>query len=167
MNTGEKFITVYVKDLPENLRKKSQNESFVEVIEYLEKENNGKFVHFVDVHRNADLLSQPLNGFNLSYFILERKSTLKSGVELIAEERDEQIQRHGRTQIRDVNENYNGHLGDGAIMVIKQDLSFRPKHWDEKLCIHMCSKNYKERLIIAGALLAAEIDRLQFNKQEQ
>jgi hypothetical protein len=35
-------------------------------------------------------------------------------------------------------------------------------HWDKKRLEHMRSKPYKERLIIAGAFIAAEIDRVQF-----
>ena len=34
-------------------------------------------------------------------------------------------------------------------------------NWDEDLWQKMCNKSYKDRLIIAGALIAAEIDRLQ------
>jgi len=37
---------------------------------------------------------------------------------------------------------------------------FTPKGWDHKIWEKMCHKNYKKRLIIAGALIAAEIDRL-------
>ena len=35
-----------------------------------------------------------------------------------------------------------------------------PSDWDDTISLKMCSKSYKERLIIAGALIAAELDRL-------
>lgn len=36
-----------------------------------------------------------------------------------------------------------------------------PFGWDADICNKMINKSYEERLIIAGALLAAEIDRIQ------
>ena len=39
-----------------------------------------------------------------------------------------------------------------------------PIEWDWKVWDYMINKSYKERLIIAGALIAAEIDRIQSNK---
>ncbi len=39
-----------------------------------------------------------------------------------------------------------------------------PESWRQNVVTHkMAGKNYKERLVIAAALLAAEIDRLQFD----
>lgn len=35
-----------------------------------------------------------------------------------------------------------------------------PTGWDKSIWAKMCSKSYKERLIMAGALIAAELDRL-------
>ena len=35
-----------------------------------------------------------------------------------------------------------------------------PEGWSFELFKKMCNKPYKERLVIAGALIAAEIDRL-------
>ena len=41
-----------------------------------------------------------------------------------------------------------------------------PEGWDKYRWRYMIQKPYKERLIIAGALIAAEIDRIQrLNKQ--
>ncbi len=36
-----------------------------------------------------------------------------------------------------------------------------PKEWDKTITEKMLNKNYKQRLVIAGALIAAEIDRLE------
>jgi len=87
----------------------------------------------------------------------------KTGAELIAIERQEQIDKHGRTIERDVNENSNNELAIAAMGLIDKYPSSHnfPEHWDSKLIQKMISKPYKERLIIAGAFLAAEIDRVQ------
>lgn len=37
-----------------------------------------------------------------------------------------------------------------------------PNNWEVPLWEKMISKNYESRVVIAGALLAAEIDRLNF-----
>lgn len=90
---------------------------------------------------------------------------MKTGIELIAIERQEQIEKHGRSIHDDVMLNNNYQLSDAASYMIKLYPSdagdFLPKGWNERLFDKMCSKSYKERLIIAGALIAAEIDRLQ------
>lgn len=89
------------------------------------------------------------------------------GIELIAKERQEQIQKHGRTLHNDVLQNDNCQLALGAEMLLAAeheegiDPYSYPDGWDEKICRKMLAKSYKERLIIAGALIAAEIDRLQ------
>lgn len=101
---------------------------------------------------------------------------MKSGIELIAEERQEQIVKHGRTIELDVLQNKDGQLCHGASLLLQKfegspfehltpglDDAFRdivPIGWDEQIYHKMFDKPYKERLIIAGALIAAEIDRL-------
>jgi hypothetical protein len=91
----------------------------------------------------------------------------KTGIELIAEERQEQIEKHKRTVAEDVEYNDNGQLALGAEMLLAAeheegiDPYSYPDGWDEDICRKMLAKPYKERLVIAGALIAAEIDRLQ------
>lgn len=93
---------------------------------------------------------------------------MKTGIELIAEERAEQLGKHGRTVEKDVQENQDFQLSIGATRLISRILFFEisdqqpPDGWDYGAYLRMCSKSFKERLVIAGALLAAEIDRLQF-----
>lgn len=92
---------------------------------------------------------------------------MKTGIELIVEERQEQITKHGRTIIKDVDQNSVEQLSMGAYMLLAVDYEegIDPASylfgWDQEICQHMIGKPYKERLIIAGALIAAEIDRLQ------
>ena len=86
-----------------------------------------------------------------------------TGVELIAQERQEQIEKHGRTVESDAKENKGGELRKGAIALIdahgQGKIEDLPLCWSDKICLKMIKKSYKERLIIAGALIAAEIDR--------
>lgn len=102
------------------------------------------------------------------------KQPEKTGVELIAEERQEQLNKHGRTIESDVSININGQLMDAVKQLIRGDnerdpleKAFKsrgftpPLNWDVNIFGKMIGKPYKERLIIAGALIAAEIDRLQ------
>jgi hypothetical protein len=91
-----------------------------------------------------------------------------TGIELIAKERQEQLEKHGISVKNDVQFNsmmeYNGlpALPLAAIRLLDDSIQRVPSHWDKKRLEHMQTKPYKERLIIAGAFIAAEIDRVQF-----
>jgi hypothetical protein len=97
---------------------------------------------------------------------LEDSEMENSGVKLIAIERREQIEKHGRTLERDDIENAAGELALGAEMLLAVeheegiDQESYPGGWDKEMCLRMINKPQIERLIIAGALIAAEIDRL-------
>lgn len=98
----------------------------------------------------------------------EKEIIMKSGIELIAIERQEQIEKHGRTIIADVayNSNPTGYMDimPLTLQVIRLlDIGMRHEvpHFDKKIIYKMEAKEYKEKLVIAGALIAAEIDRLQ------
>lgn len=96
---------------------------------------------------------------------------MKTGIELIAVERREQIEKHDRTIQDDVDMNTEYQLCSGAARLlfspidegfdIMRDEPFIPSGWSKAIWHKMHDKPYKERLIIAGALIAAEIDRLQ------
>jgi hypothetical protein len=116
-------------------------------------------------------------------------SNEKTGIELISEERQEQLGKHGRTIQKDVEINhghyelegekmYSPQLPHAALLLLYQDNqelmrpnildgSFMPHGWDKTIWLKMANKPYKERLIIAGALIAAEIDRLQYLQKTQ
>ena len=93
----------------------------------------------------------------------------KSGIELIAQERAEQISKHGRTIEQDVAENQLSQLVDGAIGLLKTKRSQRdmPSYWSVEIWQKMINKSELERLIISGALIAAEIDRLQYESKNK
>jgi len=84
----------------------------------------------------------------------------KTGIELIAEERQEQLTKHGRTIERDIEENPMGELMQGAIACLKGLENNFPISWDNNFTQNVVRKPIEQRLIIAGALIAAEIDRL-------
>lgn len=99
---------------------------------------------------------------------------MKTGIELIAAERQEQIEKHGYDKdfIIDNPEYYeDGQMAQVASLLVsiqhdtgfqEADLEMMPESWDDETENRkMMLKPYKERLIIAGALIAAEIDRLQ------
>jgi hypothetical protein len=92
---------------------------------------------------------------------------MKTGVELIAEERQEQIEKHGFDVNRDVQINDSGELTAAALFVLTGEDNYYPSSWEEWFRNKLVSKTAStpnpeiERLKIAGALLAAEIDRLQ------
>lgn len=96
----------------------------------------------------------------------------KTGIELIAEERREQIEKHGRTVQHDKEVNCFNQLPDAAIMLLggivhEDEENACPFKWDTELWYKMMAKPYIERLVIVGALVAAEIDRRQLNDEVQ
>ena len=95
-----------------------------------------------------------------------------NGIELIAKERQEQLEKHDISVKNDVQFNslaiYNGlpALPIAAIGVLDDRFGYFPSHWNGTMYDKMRNKTYKERLIIAGALIGAEIDRLQCVEDE-
>lgn len=87
-------------------------------------------------------------------------------IELITEERMEQIYKHKYTTPSDQVINTEGQLAYATRVLIqdgyeKEDrIAHLPFKWNMEIWTKMCKKSYKERLIIAGALIAAEIDRI-------
>ena len=99
------------------------------------------------------------------------KKIMKTGIELIAQERQEQIEKHGRTVESDIEINKAWQLSTAASVLAnqffkspRQKLNLMPDNWDDEICLKMCNKPYKERLIIAGALISAELDRINANE---
>ncbi len=105
---------------------------------------------------------------------------MKTGLQLIAIERQEQITKHKRTIASDVHQNRDRQLAQAAATLASvpndpfYDNAVRakaiheacPLGWDKKVWEKLNRKDYKQRLIIAGALIAAEIDRLNVNEEK-
>lgn len=95
---------------------------------------------------------------------------MKSGVELISEERKEQINKHGFTKDHDFNVEKNGGLADAAIYLLlnysgyEDPDKFFPEKWEKSWKDKFDNKGDIDSLRVAGALIAAEIDRLQYQQ---
>lgn len=90
---------------------------------------------------------------------------MKTGIELITQERKEQIEKHGFDV---ANEEFysDNELIKAALFAINPYMSEWPNGWDEKFRLTIINKpNQIERLKIAGAFIAAEIDRMQLNNE--
>ena len=91
-----------------------------------------------------------------------------TGLEMVVRERIEMIEKHGKTVDFDVKHNTLNQLSEAASKLCDPNIEDfhgiedgEPAGWDNELWNKMIDKVYSERLIVAGALIAAEIDRLQ------
>jgi len=87
-----------------------------------------------------------------------------TGIELITNERLEQKVKHGYSPRNDFENNKSGELVRAAITLLEENKGIynMPENWDQEICRKMIEKPYEARLVIAGALIAAEIDRLNY-----
>ncbi len=109
----------------------------------------------------------------LAFYTTSKNKNMKSGIELIAEERHEQINKHGFDVSED--EYYKkGELKKAALYCLLLNGRYYPKNWQGWFKEKIAAKTLRlspiefdiEMLKIAGALIAAEIDRLQnFNHE--
>lgn len=95
-----------------------------------------------------------------------------TGIELISKEREEHFSKHGRTVEQDKAQNTEFQLVDAASALIAPfpdgmeetfvsvHKDYPPVGWDKDIWENMLTKSYKDRLIISGALIAAELDRI-------
>ncbi len=100
---------------------------------------------------------------------------MKTGIELIAIERQEQKEKHGYDVTNPANEEFYHpyKLVEAAMFSLTRNDEYYPKKWGntwkDKMNIKDATlqhpERYLQRLIIAGALLAAEIDRIQSQQQ--
>lgn len=95
---------------------------------------------------------------------------VETGIAQIADERNRQITKLGKTVILDVQNNNHYQLSQAVGLLCwvgEEDFDNDidgccPTEWDLVIWRKMMEKPYTERLVIAGALLAAEIDRIQY-----
>jgi hypothetical protein len=91
---------------------------------------------------------------------------MKTGIQLITQEREEQITKHGFTHA--YTKAHPEYYQDKQLLIAAREMLAThpgimgfPGSWDNTAMIHkMASKPYEERIVIAAALLAAEVDRL-------
>lgn len=97
---------------------------------------------------------------------------MKTGIELITQERKEQIEQHGFTIAGDKSMNGERELRSAAMYVLSNNPEYYPSNWDTWFMNKMEDKRARmtpeqfdiERLKIAGALIAADIDQILFTK---
>jgi hypothetical protein len=98
----------------------------------------------------------------------------KSGIELITEERNEHVEKHGFDSIHDKN-NSNGELAQAAAYLLSLEFYNWPGNegwvdypdsWSYEYQDKLRKKSKIDRLKIAGSLIAAEIDRLLEERKE-
>lgn len=89
---------------------------------------------------------------------MERNNNRTTGAELIARERQEQIVKHGFDETKDQHYYANGELLDAANFCL--GTSAFPSNWNEMYADKIMKKNKIDKLKVAGALIAAEMDRL-------
>lgn len=82
-----------------------------------------------------------------------------AGANLIEQERLEQLEKHGFALPSD-RQYTAGQLWNAAMFCVTGTASWWPEGWDLGMRNRIGQKEFRERLVIAGALLAAEIDRL-------
>jgi hypothetical protein len=96
-------------------------------------------------------------------------------IEAIAEERIEQKTKHGRSVEYDVAQNstFEKPLTKAAAVLTLDNgielaaMAMKPQCWSQDIWDKMTAKPYRERLVIAAALIAAEIDRLDAYKAQR
>lgn len=101
----------------------------------------------------------------------------KTGAQLIAKERKEQIEKHGFSIVNDANYYKKRELTEAALFCIDQSLEVGyglktginwPYKWGQGFRDKILAKGIIGKLTVAGALIAAEIDRLkQINPDAQ
>ena len=92
---------------------------------------------------------------------------MQTGIEQITKERNDQIEKYGYTgewQAKNPEFYACGQLIKAAKELLEENNPFlcEPENWDEAWFLKLLNKPYKERLAIAGALIAAELDRLNY-----
>lgn len=87
-----------------------------------------------------------------------------TGIEKIAQERREQKVTHGKTILGDYQQYPDFELATLAEAIIADDIGKVPDCFSTEAINKIWTKSYEQKLVIAGALLAAEIDRLNFKE---
>jgi hypothetical protein len=94
---------------------------------------------------------------------------MKTGIELITEERREQIEKHGFSIIEDAEYYQNFELLQAALFCIDQATPFGhglktyknwPANWDKRFEHKILAKTELEQLAVAGAFIAARMDQI-------
>ncbi len=101
-----------------------------------------------------------------------KNKIMKTGIELITEERQKQIDKHGFTAEHHALNSEKWYddlqLQRASYYLLdentrEEDIPIRiPSNWNKEWFMNLNRRDRKERLIIAGALIAAELDRINY-----
>lgn len=97
-------------------------------------------------------------------FLEKIKTKPMTGIEKIAQERLEQKTVHNHTLMNDYQQYPDFELMDAAVAILQSRKDFWPSNMDAETFDKISKKSYEERLVVAGALIAAEIDRLNYTE---
>ena len=141
---------------------------------YNKDRNDGYVLSVVDNNKNGDMyywfenLKNRLDKDNLELLekifpLITNQNTV--GIQLISAERQKQIEKHGFTAEHHVShpEWYDkDQLIYAANVLAKKEsrTPWTPANWDQRWFNNLVERPHRDRLIIAGALIAAELDRL-------
>lgn len=122
----------------------------------------GNLVHLLHATENitCNLLPKFVEAINHDTMNnnIKMDQTITPGHLLIAEERMEQLTKHGRTLELDKRFNKKELLRASMFCMTLNDTHW-PADFSEKIRDHIKTKTYVERLAISGAFIAAEMDR--------
>jgi len=90
-----------------------------------------------------------------------------SGIVLIANERNEQLYKHGKSVEYDRQVNSLRQLAGCAYAIIGSEPQSFPGDQSDEFINKVLAKPYRERIKIAGAMLAAELDRISNMTDEE
>lgn len=108
--------------------------------------NNHESIHFCSTECLQNLL-------------VNSAPAVATGADLILIERKEQIQKHGWNAEHD-NQHTNNELLKAAQTILQSNPVLWPEEWASYYHDKIMAKPRKEQLIICGAFIAAEIDRI-------
>jgi len=100
---------------------------------------------------------------NMRKIKIKSKRLKLTGADLITKERKDQLKKHGYTLSYDSALNHSCQLSYAASILAKKHVNIKedlPVSWDNEIWLKLLQKPHKDRLIIAGALMAAEWDRI-------
>lgn len=89
----------------------------------------------------------------------------KTAIELIAQERNDQLTKHHFTVKQDVISHHENELIQAALYAINQDVFAAPADWHYSFKDRMKKKDRVKQLVTASALIAAEIDRILYQDE--
>ena len=127
------------------------------------RQRKEKFLKDLEVFLNTGSALEDLeaNGVQVKNYVqvIHQMTLARDGADLIIAERNEQLQKHGYDATHD-DALVNDELVDAAIALLTEDPVRWPEGLDRKVFNNASEKDTVGRLTVAGAFVAAEVDRL-------